>query len=27
LMLDRHLELAQRHVMRWLGGRHDYLKA
>jgi ATP-dependent DNA helicase RecG len=27
LMLDRHPELAQRHVARWLGGRQDYLKA
>jgi ATP-dependent DNA helicase RecG len=27
LMLDRHPELAQRHVARWLGGRRDYLKA
>jgi ATP-dependent DNA helicase RecG len=27
LMLDRHLELAERHVARWLGGRQDYLKA
>jgi ATP-dependent DNA helicase RecG len=27
VMLDRHCELAERHVMRWLGGRHDYLKA
>jgi ATP-dependent DNA helicase RecG len=27
LMLDRHAELAARHVARWLGGRQDYLKA
>lgn len=27
LLLDRHPELAQRHVARWLGGRQDYLKA
>jgi ATP-dependent DNA helicase RecG len=27
LMLDRHPELAARHVSRWLGGRQDYLKA
>jgi ATP-dependent DNA helicase RecG len=27
LMLDRHPELAQKHVARWLGGRQDYLKA
>jgi len=27
LMLDRHLELAERHVARWLGGKSDYLKA
>jgi ATP-dependent DNA helicase RecG len=27
LMLDRHPELAARHVVRWLGGRQDYLKA
>ena len=26
-MLDRHRELAQKHVMRWLGGTTDYLKA
>ncbi|HVE53603.1 MAG TPA: ATP-dependent DNA helicase RecG, partial [Ramlibacter sp.] len=26
-MLDRHPELAGRHVARWLGGRQDYLKA
>jgi ATP-dependent DNA helicase RecG len=26
-MLDRHPELAARHVSRWLGGRQDYLKA
>jgi ATP-dependent DNA helicase RecG len=27
LMLDRHPQLAQQHVARWLGGRQDYLKA
>lgn len=27
LLLDRHPELAERHVARWLGGRQDYLKA
>jgi ATP-dependent DNA helicase RecG len=27
LMLDRHPQLAGRHVARWLGGRQDYLKA
>jgi len=27
LMLDQHPELAQQHVMRWLGGKTDYLKA
>ncbi|MDP4076035.1 ATP-dependent DNA helicase RecG [Acidovorax sp. A1169] len=27
MMLDRHAELAERHVMRWLGGKSDYLKA
>src|SRR5690606_39750376 len=27
LLLDRHPELAERHVGRWLGGRQDYLKA
>jgi ATP-dependent DNA helicase RecG len=27
LMLDRHPELARKHVTRWLGGRQDYLKA
>ena len=26
-MLDRHPELAQRHIERWLGGKSDYLKA
>ena len=26
-MLERHPELAARHVARWLGGRQDYLKA
>ena len=26
-MLDRHPELAARHVARWLGGKSDYLKA
>ena len=27
LMLDRHAELAHRHILRWLGGKADYLKA
>jgi ATP-dependent DNA helicase RecG len=27
VMLDRHADLAQRHVMRWLGGKAEYLKA
>jgi len=27
LMLDRYPELAQQHVLRWLGGKADYLKA
>ena len=27
VMLDRHPELAERHVMRWLGSRTNYLKA
>jgi ATP-dependent DNA helicase RecG len=27
LMLDQHPELAQRHVLRWLGGKAEYLKA
>lgn len=27
LMLDRHGELAERHIARWLGGKSDYLKA
>lgn len=27
LMLDRHSELAERHVARWLGGKSAYLKA
>ncbi len=26
-MLDRHAELARRHILRWLGGKADYLKA
>ncbi|RYX96767.1 MAG: ATP-dependent DNA helicase RecG [Comamonadaceae bacterium] len=26
-MLDKHAGLAQRHIMRWLGGKSDYLKA
>jgi ATP-dependent DNA helicase RecG len=26
-MLDRHADLAQRHILRWLGGKADYLKA
>jgi ATP-dependent DNA helicase RecG len=27
VMLDQHPELAHRHVLRWLGGKADYLKA
>jgi ATP-dependent DNA helicase RecG len=27
LMLDRHPELARKHVARWLGGKSEYLKA
>jgi ATP-dependent DNA helicase RecG len=27
LMLDRYNALAQRHILRWLGGKADYLKA
>lgn len=27
ILLDRHPQLAQRHLQRWLGQRHDYLKA
>jgi ATP-dependent DNA helicase RecG len=27
VMLDQYPELAQRHVLRWLGGKADYLKA
>ena len=27
LMLDRHADLAQRHILRWLGGKAEYLKA
>ncbi|WP_137891973.1 ATP-dependent DNA helicase RecG [Ramlibacter sp. 2FC] len=26
-MLDRHRELAERHISRWLGGKSEYLKA
>jgi ATP-dependent DNA helicase RecG len=26
-MLDRHPDLAERHVSRWLGGKSEYLKA
>ena len=26
-LLDRHTELAHRHVLRWLGGKAEYLKA
>jgi ATP-dependent DNA helicase RecG len=26
-MLDQHIELAEKHIARWLGGRVDYLKA
>jgi ATP-dependent DNA helicase RecG len=27
VMLDQYPELAQRHILRWLGGKADYLKA
>ena len=27
LMLDRHPDLAERHVLRWLGGKAEFLKA
>jgi ATP-dependent DNA helicase RecG len=27
VMLDQHSELAERHVLRWLGGKGEYLKA
>ncbi|MDB5891134.1 MAG: ATP-dependent helicase RecG [Polaromonas sp.] len=27
LMLDRHRELAERHILRWLGGKAEFLKA
>jgi ATP-dependent DNA helicase RecG len=27
MMLDRHPELARRHMARWLGGKSEYLKA
>jgi ATP-dependent DNA helicase RecG len=27
VMLDRHPEQAEKHLMRWLGGKTDYLKA
>jgi len=27
LMLDQHAELAHRHVLRWLGGKAEFLKA
>ena len=27
VMLDRHPGLAEQHVLRWLGGRAEYLKA
>ncbi|MDB5868855.1 MAG: ATP-dependent helicase RecG [Polaromonas sp.] len=27
LMLDQHAELAERHVLRWLGGKAEFLKA
>ena len=27
VMLDQHAELAARHVLRWLGGKGEYLKA
>jgi ATP-dependent DNA helicase RecG len=26
-MLERHPQAADKHVLRWLGGRADYLKA
>jgi len=26
-MLDRHAELAQRHIARWLGVKAEFLKA
>jgi ATP-dependent DNA helicase RecG len=27
VMLDQHPDLAERHVLRWLGGKAEYLKA
>ena len=27
VMLDKHLELAEKHVNRWLGGKAEFLKA
>ena len=27
VMLDQHAELAERHVLRWMGGKGEYLKA
>ena len=27
VMLDQYAELAERHVLRWLGGKGEYLKA
>jgi ATP-dependent DNA helicase RecG len=27
LMLDRHRQLADKHMARWLGGKSEYLKA
>jgi len=27
MMLDRHAELAEKHIARWLGGKSEYLKA
>jgi ATP-dependent DNA helicase RecG len=27
LMLERHRQLAHRHVQRWLGGRSEFVKA
>ncbi len=27
MMLDRHKELAEKHIARWLGGKSEYLKA
>src|SRR6478609_11101446 len=27
MMLDRHKDLAEKHIARWLGGKSEYLKA